>query len=231
MNSSTYKRGQIEWALWRNYTLASAVPFAEPTTIFRTRIKRLLDVDRSLENINIKLPSGSPHAFGANDPGGRGVETQYTSSDVFSLAIGLDLLHIGFKQSEVVFLIRQLRDVFDDLFLQLLAPPPPIDFALLSASPTVSPKSLPEDRVFLILTGVELTDVSPPCWSPADDDFLSLNVQFCRGSSELMEFLDLTIRRHWRTVVILEIASTARALKWFLAEAPPIPRGRPRQAG
>ena len=48
MSNVTYRRGQVEWALWRAFTLARSSGEGPPP-IFRTRIKRLLDLDRDLD--------------------------------------------------------------------------------------------------------------------------------------------------------------------------------------
>ena len=48
MSNVTYRRGQVEWALWRAFTLARS-PGEGPPPIFKTRIKRLLDLDRDLD--------------------------------------------------------------------------------------------------------------------------------------------------------------------------------------
>ena len=48
MSNLTYKRGQVEWALWRAFTMARS-PDDGPPPIFKTRIKRLLDLDRDLD--------------------------------------------------------------------------------------------------------------------------------------------------------------------------------------
>ena len=45
--TNTYRRGQVEWALWRMSTIGRPAP-AEPSPVFRNRIKRLLEIDRNL---------------------------------------------------------------------------------------------------------------------------------------------------------------------------------------
>ena len=86
----TYKRGQVEWALWRAFTLARS-PGDGPPPIFKTRIKRLLDLDRDLDAAAFGASPPCDFAFVAPAEGGSGVEAQYTAFDVFCLALALDL--------------------------------------------------------------------------------------------------------------------------------------------
>ena len=48
-------------------------------------------------------------AFHDTPPGGKGAEQAYSPFNVFMLAIGLDFVEAGFKQLEVVFLLRHIR--------------------------------------------------------------------------------------------------------------------------
>ena len=48
MSNLIYKRGQIEWALWRSFRPLGSRDDGPPP-IFKTRIKRLLDLDRELD--------------------------------------------------------------------------------------------------------------------------------------------------------------------------------------
>jgi hypothetical protein len=90
LSNITYKRGQVEWALWRAFTLARS-PGDGPPPIFKTRIKRLLDLDRDLDAAAFGASPPCDFAFVAPAEGGSGVEAQYTAFDVFCLALALDL--------------------------------------------------------------------------------------------------------------------------------------------
>ena len=105
----TYKRGQVEWALWRSFNFARSPGDGHPP-IFRTRIKRLLVLDRDLDISSFGAKPPCDFAFVASAVGGSGVEAQYTAFDAFCLAIASDLLDVGFKQGEIVYLMRHLSD-------------------------------------------------------------------------------------------------------------------------
>ncbi len=44
-NADSYRRGQVEWALWR-FFLQGRQAGTKPPKVFLTRIKRLLELDR-----------------------------------------------------------------------------------------------------------------------------------------------------------------------------------------
>ena len=53
----------MEWALWRAFTLGRSVAHGPPP-IFKTRIKRLLDIDRTFEAGEFHGASAADFAFG-----------------------------------------------------------------------------------------------------------------------------------------------------------------------
>ena len=130
MDETTYGRGQVEWALWRSFTIGCSSTGNEVPRIFRTRIKRLLEIDRDLDLSGAEVPPEASYAF-APPPSDQSGDTAYRSVDAFCLAIALDLLDAGFKQAEVVFLMRYLRPELESRFVGLLMPP-----SLISRQPT-----------------------------------------------------------------------------------------------
>ena len=108
----THSRGELEIALWQSFTQGDRGPKVDRT--FKGRIQKLLDLDRAGG-----FGAPSEFAFHAAAPPGRGQEVHFTLLDAFCLAIGLDLLDVGFKQSEVVFLLRHLDQGDKRLFMVL----------------------------------------------------------------------------------------------------------------
>jgi hypothetical protein len=100
MLEETCGRGQVEWVLWCSFVRARFNPGQSPR-VFRTRVKRLLDIDRHLDLTGAEVPPEASYAFAA-PPAIEGAEAEYLAVDAFCLAIALDLLDAGFKQSEVV---------------------------------------------------------------------------------------------------------------------------------
>ena len=114
-------RGQVEWALWCSFARASFNTGDVPQ-IFRTRIKRLLEIDRDLDLSEAEVPPKADYAFAPRPPIDSGA-VAYRAVDAFCLAIALDLLDAGFKQAEIVFLMRYLRPELQKRFPALLVPP------------------------------------------------------------------------------------------------------------
>jgi hypothetical protein len=230
----TYKRGQVEWALWRAFTLARS-PGHGPPSIFRTRVKRLLDLDRELDSSEMEVPPTCAFAFVEPSDGGSGFEVQYAPFDVFCLAIGLDLLDVGFKQGEIVLLMRYLRATLTDWFDDLVQRPSLIDRQVRLAKdhpdlPSIERRAgqapIADARVFLILKRIEMTELMPAIQGkPGQAVFLEPEV--IEGVAGLGQRLEALMPLHRRTVVTLEIAATAQAVSVFLNEAPVVPRGRP----
>lgn len=236
MSNITYKRGQVEWALWHAFTLARS-PGDGPPPIFRTRIKRLLDLDRELDTSERDVPLPCPFAFVEPAEGGSGIEAQYAPFDAFCLAIALDLLDVGFKQGEIVLLIRHLRDTLANWFDDLLRRPSLNDRQsylakfhpdLPSLVRSGGRAPIADARVFLLLNRLEMTELMPAVRSkPGQAVFLEPEI--CEGVARLQQRLDALMPRHRRTVITTEIAATAQAVATFLDAAPLVPRGRPRR--
>lgn len=188
----TYRRGQVEWALWR---VKSGSKAAQAPAEFLTRIRRLLEIDRSGPADERFF---SPYAFSDVAPGGRGDEAAFHEIDVLMLWLGLDLLEMGFKQQEVVRLLRSARAVvlkrygrdlqraFDDLAVNEL----------------------------LIAPKVELSEHS---WSPNARPFFVV----------AEEVAELVLDKKVRKAVMLAAGLAAFELAEMLPEAPEMRRGRP----
>ena len=94
-----FKRNQIEEAISR----AIGERSAKPSSTLRTRLKRLLDVDRKLGD------SSARFAFYAKTPGGKGAEISFSFADACALFIGMRMLEHGWPQNLVVSSLRHIR--------------------------------------------------------------------------------------------------------------------------
>lgn len=230
MSNVGYKRGQAEWALWRAFTLYRGHNDAPPE-VFRTRIKRLIDLDRT------PVASGATHAFTALAGGGTGVETLFAPFDVFCLGLALDLLDIGFKQSEVVLVMRHVREDLAEWFARLVARPSLIDrqnhLARLHPDlPVIERRgraALADARVFLLLNRVELTEVLALPETHSGEPVV-LAPEICVGFGGLEARVHALMPLHRRSLIVVEIAALAQAVVAFLEQAPIIARGRPKKA-
>ncbi len=232
MSNLRYGRGQVEWALWKSFSLNRSVPSGVPKP-FRTRIKRLLDIDRELDLSDESLAPATEFAF-AEPPTAAGIEVAYFPVDTFCLAVGLDLLDSGFKQSEVVFLMRYLRPDLEVRMPSLLERPSLTRRSRHSAEnypnlPTYlhNGRRYADARLFVVISKVELTELFPA--SPKTTDTpMFLEPAFCDGVEALGQHLSERMPDRRRVVVVLELAATAQATASFLEKAPVIRRGRPK---
>lgn len=233
MSQDTYGRGQVEWALWRSITIGDLAAGNEVPKVFRTRIKRLLEIDRGLDLGDAEVPPQSDYAF-APPPSDESGEVAYGAVDAFCLAIALELLDAGFKQAEIVFLMRYLRPGLEERFADLLTPPSLISRRRYGAKhyphvPTYEQdgRLYADKRLFVILQKVEMTEIIPPAKRGHTTPVI-LEPIFCGGIEALTEALHDFMPTRRRAVTVLEVAASAQAVEAFLKQAPVIRRGRPR---
>ena len=228
----TYRRGQIDWALWRQFTAERVTGPKETPRVFSTRIKRLLDIDRTMVPVD---PAASRYAFLEGEPPGKGTEVAFTPFDVYCLAVGLDMLDAGLKQSEVVFVLKHIRPELEQHHARILARPcrPDRMHSLAESYPDM-PSFLDDQgngiadwRVFLILKRVEFVET---LHFPKDRPIppkrpLFMEPVIVDGIDRLAEYLNAQM---WpfRKGYVAEIAKPATLTTGFLKRAPEIRRGR-----
>jgi hypothetical protein len=220
----TYKRGQLEWALWQLFVANRPSP-GQPPQAFLTRIKRLWELDRQMG------AEGPGYAFFDEAPVGRGYEVGFRAFNGFCLAIGLDLLDAGYKQAEVVTLLRHIRPLLAERYREIEAcPPAPPDLIAAEDRPDCPSYSsgglaLADCRVFMVLQKVELTEVHGVRSGKARPQAVQFYPVFCRGIEALTVNLD-RMSEGYRKALVLEIAEMAAILWEYLEKAPLIKRGR-----
>ena len=101
-----FKRNQVEEAIALVLEPGSIGPSME----LCTRIKRLLDTDRSLgRNKRSNDPERADFAFYSIDAGGRGTENWFSDYEAFALLTGLRLMRQGWPQGYVVSVLRRVK--------------------------------------------------------------------------------------------------------------------------
>ena len=210
MIDKTYGRGQAESALWRSFTGSSMTAPEEAPQIFKTRIKRLMELDRNMDLSDVEVPPEVDYAF-VPPPSEQSGQAAYRVIDVFCLAIALDLLDAGYKQSEVVLLMYYLRPHLEDRLNDMLRP-----------------SSSDDKRLFVILRKVEMTEIIAPTMRQRFTRPVILEPIFAAGIEALGAKLDELMPNQRRTTTVLEVASTARVVRDSLEVAPLIRRGRPK---
>jgi len=244
VTGETYKRGQVEGALWGFYWLGRTSPAGVPPTptIFRTRIKRLLDVDRAGELPYAQIETScASYAFSEEKPGRQGVDVGFTAFDSFCLLIGLELLDAGFKQLEVVFLMRHLREFLREQFeaIEALGVLPYLDFWSVKRAPGLpvvrrGNSEVADHRVYALIQKLEIKEVFPLLAQPKKrvkggkskpSAPLILKPKFFRGIVALQEELDKAMPLHYRKTMLLELSLMASGISQLLRTTPAVKRG------
>jgi hypothetical protein len=230
MHEKTYGRGQVEWALWCSFT-GKRTPTKDVPQIFRTRIKRLLDIDRELDLSDAEVPPEADYAFAPPRSAESG-ESAYTAIDAFGLAIALDFLDAGFKQAEVVYLMRYLRPELERRFPGLLKLPSITSrqrHGMQAGLPSYKEngRSYADARLFIIIQKLELTEIMPVTSSRRHAVPVILEPVFCKGVTALSKKLNDIMPNQRRTLTLQEVTANAQSVQEFLEAAPDIRRGRP----
>jgi hypothetical protein len=234
MSNQTFKRGQVEWAIWAVYTQQRAAA-GDPPPAFPTRLKRLLETDRDPDSRPGLNEGEEFYAFSSAGVEGTGIDAAFTAYDAFSLALALELLGAGFKPSEVVALLRRSRPSLERQFDAILRTPPPQRLRSRSAARLVLPTStegggeLADRRVFLVLPTIELDEVLPLYFPQASRQQSGFpEPKYCRGIIELSTELGRMRNPKWsyRKAFVTEIAYLAMGISDQLRSAPLTKRGR-----
>lgn len=241
MTDETYGRGQVELALWSNFVGKQKSSAKDIPKIFKARIKHLIDIDKgkikekgkgkSIDFSKFEVPPEAKYVFAP--PAGENAEVAYSGCDAFSLAVGLDLLNIGFKQTEVVITMRYLRPELDRRYPGLLGEP---SLLVRQQYPAEGFPELPfymdghtriaDPRLFMILSKVELTEILPGGFQKSKKDPVIFAPDFCEGIDKLRDRLHGTMPLARRAVTVLELAWNAQSVTDYLEKGPEIGRGR-----
>ena len=206
-----YKRNQVEEAISRVLEPRSKGPSAE----LRTRLKRLLDTDRS-DNSN---GGASSYAFYSGAPPGRGLEVWFSGYEAFALMTGLSLMNHSWPQGFVVSLLREVRSELERQHARILKQDPDVLFdeeAIRKSARRGDMAVGNTDQVFLTIvskSGAKPSEQSRPIESAV-----------CR-ERELWAVIQRTSQKGG-ACSMLEIVNSAHQLASCLANTEPQPRGR-----
>lgn len=217
---TTYKRNQVEEAVWQLFNEGNTGAPMPP--VFRTRLKRLLELDRRMQST-----SKGDFAFQDEETEGRGIEVAFTSFNVFCLALGMDLMDMGFKQSEVVFILQNIRQSLSETHQAILQSPPTPPRRLSakdrpnSPTMTIDGKTYADCSVFLLIQRVELTEAWPMA---SKDKPLVFEPEIAYGRTELGALIS-RMGLHHRKLLVLELADNVAMIEAYLPETSPSRRG------
>jgi hypothetical protein len=107
-----YKRNQVQEAVRR--VLEADLAGARDQDQIRSRLKRLLDVDRELGR---ETGSGDPEratfAFYSEDGRGKGAENDFSEYEAYALFLAYQMMQHGWTQGFVVAQLRRIRPTLE----------------------------------------------------------------------------------------------------------------------
>ena len=210
-----YKRNQIEEAI----THIVAPNCEEPPSDLRTRIKRLLELDRSLgRKLRSKDPEEANFAFFSEEAPGTGADILFSEYEAFALLNGLRIMGHGWPQGFAVAILRRVRPDLEREHARILMQDPDKLFDWEAIRAAARPGDIAvtnTDPVFLALASKEEhvpDETRTPRFSAV-----------CRGYGKVSKFSrDLGAS----SVTTFELATLAHRLHLELMKTEPRRRGR-----
>ena len=209
-------RNQMEEGLWK---YLSSVPnwgnqknVSEVPKVFRSRIKKLLNLDRQKGNENKNW------MFYDSEGGGTGSQEIYSDYHVFNMAIALNMLSTGFKQSEIIFFLQHVQEVIKANYIIIrsggfIAP-------ISGMNRNTIDNAVP---VFMLINRVEMQEMWPDLSS---GEPIIMAPIFVKGSVGLQEEIE-KLPNLYTAFIVVEIADMALMLPSIVENVLAAKRGRP----
>ena len=208
-----FKRNQVEEAI----AIVLEPGSAKLSSEMRTRLKRLLETDRSFgRSKHSPDPERANFAFHGMDSPGRGLENWFTGYEAFALLTGLRLMRHGWPQGLAVAGLRRVKPELERHHARILRQ----DLTVLFDEEPIRQQAKPgvlavsnADPVFLVINSKDEEHHSGA--NPA---------AICQGQAELMRFI-----KEWgpgQTWTVTELGTSIHALALALAKTVPRKRGR-----
>jgi hypothetical protein len=206
-----YKRNQLEEAISRLFEEKSP----DPRSGLRTRIKRLLDLDRSQpRNSRSNRPELANYAFYSSGSPGKGTEVSFSNYEAFAVMIGLQMLNHNWPQKFAVDTLRRFRHELEAQHKRILSLGPDglfderqIRLAAQPGSPAVNTAS----PIFLLIWSDQRSAKDPAPLAGIFDEQAAFRK---------------TIEKAGRSSTWLELTRPAHSLSALLSKSLPRQRGR-----
>jgi hypothetical protein len=213
-----YKRNQIEEAIARIFSPNSEKPPLE----LRTRIKRLLELDRSIaRKLRSKDPEQANFGFFSENAPGTGAVNSFSEYEAFALLNALRIMEHGWPQGFAVSIMRRVRRELESEHARILRQHPDKLFDQQAIRARARPGDIAVDNidpVFLTLAS--------KAQRAADEGQPEPLSAVCRGLEEVSE---LSRDVGASSLTMFEIATLAHRLHQELMRAEPRHRGRAEQ--
>jgi hypothetical protein len=210
----SYKRNQIEEAIAR----IVAPNCEKPPSDLRTRIKRLLELDRSIGRKRRSNDAERANfGFFSEEAPGTGADISFSEYEAFALINGLRIMQHGWPQGIAVSIMRRVRLDLEREHARILRQDPAKLFDQQAIDATARPGDIAVDNtdpVFLTVAARE---------QYASDERQTRLCAVCRGLAKVSEFgRDVGAS----SVTRFEVATLAHRLHLELMRTKPRRRGR-----
>jgi hypothetical protein len=210
----SYKRNQIEEAIAR----IVAPNCEKPPSDLRTRIKRLLELDRSIGRRRRSNDAERANfGFFSEEAPGTGADISFSEYEAFALINGLRIMQHGWPQGIAVSIMRRVRLDLEREHARILRQDPAKLFDQQAIDATARPGDIAVDNtdpVFLTVAARE---------QYASDERQTRLCAVCRGLAKVSEFgRDVGAS----SVTRFEVATLAHRLHQELMKTKPRRRGR-----
>jgi hypothetical protein len=209
-----YKRNQAVEAI--SFTLGQG---QKPSAALRTKLKRLLDTDRTLGlKPRSKDPEWTTYAFYSGEAPGRGSEVWFSGYEVFALLIALNLMEHGWPQATAVALLRRARSSLETKHAEILQWDPSVLFdekKIMESAKAGTAVVRTTHPVYLVIASRKGRPIER-----STDETREVVVL---DNEELMPFL---LREAGLSSTMIELVRLAHELKNALVKTIPSKRGR-----
>jgi hypothetical protein len=212
----SYQRNQIEEAIARIF----APNCEKPPSELRTRIKRLLDLDRSIgRKPRSKDAEEANFGFFSEEAPGTGAVISFSEYDAFALLNGLRIMGHGWPQGFAVSIMRRVRRDLEREHARILRQP----LDKLFDEEAIRAKARPGDIAVDNTDPVFLTIASKAQRAPDEGQTAPLSAVCCQGLEKVSEFSrDVGAS----SVTMFEVTTPAHRLHQELMKTEPRRRGR-----
>lgn len=252
LSTPKYRRGQLDPVLWKYLSssrkwgaIGPEGPDAIPSR-FRSRIKKLLNLDRVPGMVSWTDFPDDRWAFYDEEAEGTGSEERFSALHGFLLAVALDMVHLGLKQPDVVFILKSIRPWLEDVLLEIHDTPGvyapvsdtarrPRSFEANSSLQPIRLKgkkiALEDASVWMILRRHGIEELDPRRVKPGNEKtapiYESPDIAFGLEALKRELFTHLADSRQ---VMLVELADAAITIPRLLEAEPEVGRGRPKSS-
>jgi hypothetical protein len=211
----SFKRNQVEEAIARVRVPNSQKPSSE----LRTRIKRLLELDRSRgRNLRSKDAEQANFAFFSEEAPGTGADISFSEYDAFALLNGLRIMEHGWPQGFAVSIMRRVRPELEREHARILRQDPDKLFDQEAIRLAGRPGDIAVSNTDPVYVTLGSTD------QPASEERQAAPFSaVCRGYGKASEFIREVGAS---SVTMFEVVTLAHRLHQALMKTKPRRRGR-----